>query len=124
VIVIHSSAVVTLLTNAPGCNAVAAKLCEAPDALMSPVSVMDVLIALTERYKDPAPVLTAFLRQSRIAQRSVDAAQTTWARNGYLAYGSGRWSLADSFAYGAAKALDAPILCTTDIYAKSDLRQA
>jgi ribonuclease VapC len=122
VIVVHSSAVLTLLTNEPGCNAVAAKLCDAADAIMSPVSVMDVLQALTPRYDDPSPILTAFLRQSHIAQRSIDAAQTSWARTGFLAYGAGRWSLADCFAYGAAKALDAPLLATTDIFAKSDLK--
>jgi ribonuclease VapC len=122
VIVVHSSAVLTLLTNAPGCNAVAAKLCDASDAIMSPVSVMDALLALTQRYEDPAPILTAFLKQSRIAQRPVDAAQTSWARTGFLAYGAGRWSLADCFAYGAAKALDAPLLATTDLFAKSDLK--
>jgi ribonuclease VapC len=123
-IVIHSSAVLTLLTNAPGCNAIAAKICEASDVLMSPVSTMDVLLTLAQRYEDPAPVLSAFLRQSRIAQRPVDSAQTSWARTGFLAYGGGRWSLGDCFAYGAAKALEAPLLATTDLFAKSDLRMA
>ncbi len=123
-IVVHSSAVLMLLTNQPGANAVAAKLCGAPDLMMSPVSTMDVLLTLSQRYGDPNPILSAFLRQSHISQRPVDAAQTSWARQGFLTYGAGRWSLADSFAYGAAKALDAPILVTTDIFAKSDLRTA
>lgn len=121
-IVVHSSAVLALLLNQPGANAIAAKLCEAPEAVMSPVSTMDVLVTLSERYADPAPVLAAFLRQSHIGQRPVDAAQTSWARQGFLTYGAGRWSVADSFAYGAAKALDAPVLATTDVFAKSDLR--
>jgi ribonuclease VapC len=121
-IVVHSSAVLALLTNQPGANAIAAKLCAAPEAMMSPVSTMDVLVTLSERYADPSPVLAAFLRQSHISQRPVDAAQTSWARQGFLAYGGGRWSLADSFVYGAAKALDAPVLCTTDVFAKSDLK--
>jgi ribonuclease VapC len=124
VIVVHSSAVLALLTNAPGANALAAKLCEAPDAILSPVSAMDVLLTLSEHYEDPAPVLSAFMRQSRIAQRPVDAAQTSWARAGYLNYGAGRWSVEDCFAYGAAKALEVPILVTTDVFAKSDLRMA
>ena len=123
-IVVHSSAVLMLLTNQPGANTVAAKLCAAPEAMISPVSAMDVLITLSGRYGDPAPVLSAFLRQSHISQRPVDAAQTSWARQGFLTYGAGRWSLADSFAYGAAKALAAPILAATDLYAKSDLRMA
>jgi ribonuclease VapC len=121
-IVVHSSAVLALLTNQPGANAIAAKLCEASEAMMSPVSTMDVLLALSERYSDPSPVLAAFLRQSHIAQRPVDAAQTSWARQGFLTYGVGRWTLADSFVYGAAKALEAPVLATTDVFAKSDIR--
>jgi len=124
VIVVHSSAVLALLLNEPGANAVAAKLCEAPDVTMSPVTAMDVLMILAARYDDPAPILSAFLRQSRISQRPIDANQTNLARQGFLTFGTGRWTLADSFAYGAAKALEAPILTTSDIFAKSDLKQA
>lgn len=123
-IVVHSSAVLALLLNQPGANAVAAKLCEASEAMMSPVSTMDVLITLSQRYADPSPVLTQFLRQSHIGQRPVDSAQTSWARQGFLTYSARRWTLADSFAYGAAKAFDAPILATSDVFAKSDLRIA
>ena len=123
-IVVHPSAVLTLLCNEPGANAIAAKLCAAPDAVMSPVCAMDLLLTLSQRYGDPAPVLSAFLRESRIAQRPVDAAQTGMARQGFLTFGQGKWTLADCFTYGAAKALDAPVLVTTDIFAKSDIRMA
>lgn len=123
-IVVHSSVVLVLLTRAPGFEALAAKLCEAPEAVMSPVSVLDMLLTLSQTHDDPAPVLGAFLRQSRIAQRAVDAAQAALARQGLLAYGLGRWGLADAFAYGLAKALDAPLLAASDVFAKTDLRPA
>ena len=123
-IVVHSSAVLTLLLREPSFEAIATKLCEAPEAVISPVAVMAVLLKLAKRYADPAPILGTFLRQSRIGQRTVDSAQTSWARSGFLTYGQGVWSLADCFAYGAAKALDAPLLATVDIFAKSDLRLA
>lgn len=121
-IVVHPSAVLTLLLNEPGCNAIAAKLCEAPDAVISPVAAMDLLLTLSARFDDPAPILSAFLKESRIAQRPVDGPQTAMARQGYLTFGLGVWGLADSFTYGAAKTLEAPVLVTTDIFAKSDLR--
>lgn len=123
-IVVHSSAILALLMREPGYEAVAAKLCDAAEAMISPVVAMAVLLKLSKRYGDPAPILGTFLRHSRIAQRPVDSAQTTWARQGFLTYGQGAWTLADCFAYGAAKALDAPILATVALYAKSDLRMA
>jgi ribonuclease VapC len=121
-IMIHSSAVLTLLLRDPGFEAVAAKLCEVPEVMISPIVVMNVLLKLSKRYADPAPILGTFLRQSGIGQRAVDSIQTSWARQGFLTYSAGRWSLADCFAYGAAKALDAPLLATTDIFATCDLR--
>lgn len=121
-IVVHSSAVLALLTRAPGFETLAAKLCEAPEAVISPVSALEVLLALSQTYDDPAPVLGAFLRQSRIAQRAVDSAQSSWARQGLLTYGLGRWGVADAFAYGLAKALDAPILAAVDLFAATDLK--
>lgn len=123
-IVVHSTAALALLLREPGYEAVAAKLCEAPEAMISPVVVMAVLLKLSKRYGDPAPILGTFLRQSGIGQRAVDAVQSSWARQGFLTYGQGAWSLADCFAYGAAKALNAPLLATTDIFAKSDLKLA
>jgi ribonuclease VapC len=121
-IVVHPSAVLALLRREPGFETIAAKLNDAPEAMMSPVATMDVLLSLAQRYGDPAPILASFLRQSRIGQRPVDSAQTSWARQGFLTYARGRWSLADSFCYGAAKAFDAPLLATTDIFANSDVR--
>lgn len=123
-IVVHASAVLMLLTNQPGANAVAAKLIAAPEAIMSPVSTMDVLLTLAGRYADPSPVLSAFLRQSHIGQRPVDAAQTSWARQGFLSFGAGRWSLADCFTYGLAKVLAAPVLTASDVFTGSDLALA
>jgi ribonuclease VapC len=123
-IVVHSSAVLTLLERGAGFEALAAKLTEAGEAAISPVSAMDALMTLSRNFADPGPIITVFLRQSRIALRPVDATQAYWARHGFLNFGSAVWTLADCFAYGAAKALEAPILATTDIFAKSDLRMA
>jgi ribonuclease VapC len=123
-IVVHSSAVLTLLERGAGFEALAAKLTEAGEAAISPVSAMDALMTLSRNFADPGPIITVFLRQSRIALRPVDATQAYWARHGFLNFGSAVWTLADCFAYGAAKALEAPILATTDIFARSDLRMA
>ena len=123
-IVVHSSAILTLLERGDGFEALAAKLNEADETTISPVSAMDVLMTLSGIYADPGPIITAFLRQSRIGLRPVDATQAYWARHGFLNFGGGRWSLADCFAYGAAKALEAPLLATVALYAKSDLRMA
>ena len=123
-IVVHTSAVLALLERAAGFEALAAKLTEAGEAAISPVSAMDVLMTLSRTYADPGPIITAFLRQSRIGLHPVDSNQAYWARHGFLNFGSAAWTLADCFAYGAAKALEAPMLAVTDIFAKSDLRLA
>lgn len=123
-IVVHPSAILSLLQRAPGFEVVATKLCEGGEATISPVSAMDVLMTLSAIYADPGPIITAFLRQSRIGLKAVDADQAYWARHGFLNFGRTGWSLADCFAYGAAKAIDAPMLVTTDIFAKSDVRMA
>jgi len=121
-IVVHTSAILALLERAAGFESLAAKLTESGEAAISPVSAMEALMTLSRRYTDPGPIMTAFLRQSRIALHPVDANQAYWARHGFLNFGSTAWTLADCFAYGAAKAFEAPILADTDIFAKSDLR--
>jgi ribonuclease VapC len=123
-IVVHPSAVLALLERAPGFEALAAKISEADELVLSPVAAMDVLMTLSVAYADPGPIVTAFLRQSRIGLRPVDSNQAYWARHGFLNFGRERWSLADCFTYGAAKALDAPLLCASDLFAKSDLKPA
>jgi ribonuclease VapC len=121
-IVVHPSAVLALLERAPGFEALAAKISEADELVLSPVAAMDVLMTLSVAYADPGPIVTAFLRQSRIGLRPVDSNQAYWARHGFLNFGGGRWSLSDCFAYGAAKAFDAPLLATADLFANSDLK--
>jgi ribonuclease VapC len=124
VIVVHSSAVLRLLPREAGFESVAARLNDAGESIISPVVAMDVLMGLSATHADPGPIVTAFLRQSRIGLRPVDANQAYWARHGFLNFGGGRWSLADCFAYGAAKAFEAPLLATTDQFVKSDLKLA
>jgi ribonuclease VapC len=121
-LVVHSSAIVSLLTRAPGFESVATRLNQAGEAIISPVVAMAVLMDLSATHTDPGPIITAFLRQSRIGLRPVDSNQAYWARHGFLNFGGGRWSLSDCFAYGAAKAFDAPLLATADLFANSDLK--
>lgn len=123
-IVLHSSAVLSLLLREPGHERVAEKLCAAGDVRLSPVSAMDALMALSRRFAEPSPVLGAFLRQSRIRQHAVDASQAYWARHAFLTYTQLRLSLGDCFAYGAAKAMDAPLLYTSGDFGRTDVRAA
>lgn len=123
-IVLHASAVLSLLLREPGYETVAEKLCAAGEVRLSPVSAMETLMALAERFAEPSPILGGFLRQSRIKQQPVDAAQAYWARHAFQTYTQLRLSLGDCFAYGAAKAMDAPLLYTSGEFGRTDLRAA
>lgn len=123
-IVVHTSAILTLLLREPDHKVVAEKLCAAGEAVISPVGAVEALIALTRRFAGPSPILGAFLRQSRIGQRPIDSTQAYWARHALLTYPQVCLSLGDCFAYGAAKAMDAPLLFTSGDFAKTDLRAA
>lgn len=123
-IVLHSSAVLSLLLREPGFEKVAEKLCAAGELRLSPVSAMETLMTLSRHFGEPSPILGAFLRQSRIKQQPVDAPQAYWARHAFLTYTQLRLSLGDCFAYGAAKAMDAPLLYTGGDFARTDLRTA
>jgi ribonuclease VapC len=128
VIVVDASAIVTILNCEPGYEAVVARLLHDEERRISPISSLEVVMALARKYDDPTREANAYLRQEAIAVHPIDSAQTEWAQYAFLTYGKGRHAarlnLGDCFSYAAAKALNASLLYVGKDFSQTDIRAA
>lgn len=127
-IVVDASAVVAILQTEIGHERIAAKLLAWEDRRISPISWLEVTLALARRYADPASIADAYLLRTAIKIHAIDSDQAERARRAYMSFGKGRHparlNIGDCFSYAAARALNAPLLYVGDDFAKTDIRAA
>jgi ribonuclease VapC len=125
VIVLDASAIVAILTRETGFESLLPKLVADADRRISPVSSLELVMALARHYDNPVQQANAYLLQESVLLHPIDAVQTEWAHYAFLTYGKGRHparlNLGDCFSYAAAKALNAPLLYVGDDFAKTDI---
>jgi len=128
VIVVDASAVIAIMQEEPGYERIAEKLLASDDRRISPISWVEISMALARKYADPSSVSDAYLRHAIIKIHPIDSDQAEWARRAFISYGKGRHparlNIGDCFSYAAAKALNAPLLYVGDDFAKTDIRAA
>ena len=127
-IVVDASAVVAILQTEIGYERIAEKLLVWEDRRISPISWVEVTLALARKYADPAAIADAYLLRTAIKMHGIDSDQAELARYAYMTFGKGRHparlNIGDCFSYAAAKALNAPLLYVGDDFAKTDIRAA
>ena len=127
-IVIDASAVVAILLEEPGYEALADRLRAADDRVMSPVTAVEVVMALARRFSEPSVTADLYFRRSAIGIHPTDADQAYWAQQAFLTFGKGRHpaklNLGDCFSFAAAKSLNAPLLYVGGDFAKTDIKTA
>ena len=127
-IVVDASAVVAILQTEIGYERIAEKLLISEDRRISPISWVEVTLALARKYADPAAIADAYLLRSAIKIHGIDSDQAELARRAYMMFGKGRHAarlnIGDCFSYAAAKALNAPLLYVGDDFARTDIRAA
>jgi ribonuclease VapC len=128
VIVVDASAIVAILTREIGFEALLPKLVADAERRISPISSLELVMALTRHYDDPIQQANAYLLQESILLHPIDAVQTEWAHYAFLTYGKGRHparlNLGDCFSYAAAKVLNAPLLHVGNDFAQTDILAA
>ena len=134
-IVLDSSAVVAMMLDEPGAEAIAARLSEEPPGgrLFSCADYVEAGAVLAGRAagtKDQAiRDLEAFISRFAITLAPVDDQQARTALQTRLRYGRGFKSSAklnygDCFAYALAKAMDAPLLYVGNDFTATDVASA
>ena len=127
-IVLDASAVVAILNGEPEREQLMPRLIREADKAISPMSRVEVVMALARKYADPVPTVEAFLERYSVALLPVDALQADWSVRAFLLFGKGRHparlNLGDCFSYAAAKALNAPLLYIGNDFAKTDIKAA
>ena len=107
-IVVDASAVVAILQTEIGYERIAEKLLASEDRRISPVSWVEVTLALARKYADPAAIADSYLLLTAIKIHAIDSDQADRARRAYMSYGKGRHparlNIGDCFSYAAAKA--------------------
>jgi ribonuclease VapC len=127
-IVVDASAVVAMLNRELGFEALAKRLLQDTERRISPISSVEVVMALARKYSDPAQVADTYFQQESILIFPTDENQAKLARQAFLTYGKGRHparlNLGDCFSYAAAKALNASLLYVGEDFAKTDVKIA
>ncbi len=121
--IVDTSAVVAMLRGEPDAPVFLREVERAPRVLMSAASVLELSMVLG---RDDPSLVDDFLRQLVIEVIPVDEQQLRWARHGFIHYGRGSGSSAklnygDCFSYGAAKALNEPLLFQGNDFVHTDV---
>lgn len=128
ILVVDTSALVAIAAEEAGCDVFIDALEAATDALMSPMTYVELGSVLVGRDLFPSrDAMDDWLGMYRV-QIARSPAIDTAALDAYLRYGKGRHSarlnLGDCFSYALAKILDAPLLYKGDDFPLTDIRSA
>lgn len=132
-IVVDSSAIIAILFNEPRAPALAARLAEDPDRVMSAASYVEtgtVLAGRRQGNKLRAIVeLDQFLDEAGIAIRAIDPDQARTALRARIKHGKGMGhggllNFGDAFSYALAQTLNAPLLFVGDDFGTTDVQVA
>ena len=134
-IVLDSSAVVTIMLNEPGAGKVAARLSEAPPGqrLISTANYVEAGAVVAGRIagnpRQGLRDLDAFLSRFGVDLAPFDDVQARLALEARITFGRGfggrgKLNLGDCFAYALAKSLGAPLLFTGNDFSKTDITSA
>lgn len=127
-IVVDTSAVVTILLGESGGASLTEKLERSPAATISPVSYLECVMVLSRSVDDPKFVVDQFVQQLAITVCTVEAAHLEWATRGFMLFGKGRHparlNFGDCFSYATAKVLNAPLLFVGKDFTLTDVRVA
>jgi ribonuclease VapC len=130
VLAVDPSAVVALLQNEPGWEALATRLHAAGSRRLSVVGWVELSRVVAGRHGDAATLafLDRFLQVAAIELHPVDESQARLAREAFLRFGKGRHpaglNFGDCFSYALARTLDAPLLFVGDDFGRTDVRAA
>ena len=127
-IVVDASAIIAVILEEPGWEAIVPRLLSDPERVLSPVSLVETIMVLSRTSSEPNVIADQYLLKANIFVRPVDEDQARLAVHAFLAFGKGRHparlNLGDCFSYAAAKALNAQLLFVGNDFANTDIRAA
>jgi ribonuclease VapC len=128
--IVDTSALVAILKNEPGWDALAKRLDSSKDTRIS-VSTFVELCIVVDRWKNPTASLRIeeLMQQFEIAIEPFTAEQARIARQAYRDFGKGsghpaNLNFGDCFSYALAREKREPILYLGDDFCHTDLRSA
>lgn len=133
-IVIDSSAIVAMMLDEPGADALAARLAAEPlgGRIIAAVNYVEAGTVLAGRRRDPYQAvvdLDTFLETCSIAIAAIDEGVSRVAMQARIRFGRGFGEAAglnfgDCFAYALARTLDAPLLFVGNDFSATDVTPA
>ena len=126
--VLDTSALLAVLQDEPGREALIATIDAAPRRLMSVASYVEAAMVLEARFgPDAVRDLDLFVAKAAIELVAVDAEQGMVARDAYRRFGKGRHpaglNFGDCFSYALAWTRDEPLLFTGTDFAACDIER-
>lgn len=124
--VIDTSALVAMLTDAPDAELFEARVADDPVRTMSTASYLETAIVIESRFGESGGrELDLWLHRASVSLVAVDADQAEVARAAYRRYGKGRHraglNYGDCFSYALAKVSGQPLLFKGDDFGHTDV---
>ena len=124
--IFDTSAVVAILLREPGFEALLEKSARAPARAIGAPTLTETAIVLSARLRsDARGYLARFLHEGAIATVPFTEAHFGTAVDAWLRYGKGRHvaslNFGDCLSYATARIAGAPLLCSGDDFARTDL---
>ena len=129
---VDASAIVAILAEEPGHDALRDRLETAPTPFTSGIAIFEAALAVSRLQFTPLPVAQAavigFLNEARIVLVPVTVMEASIALKAHARFGKGRHparlNLGDCFAYACAKAHGARLLFIGDDFPQTDIAPA
>ncbi len=127
--ILDSSAVVAVLFQEPGYEALLEKILATGEVSIGAPSLTETAIVVSARLgTDARPLLSRFLREGAIETLPLGEAQFGVAVGAWLQFGRGRHpanlNFGDCLAYATARLAGRPLLCMGDDFSRTDLSLA
>lgn len=127
--ILDSSAVVALVFQEPGYQALLHKLADAQVRGIGAPTLVECALVLSARLaQDARGLLARFVEETQLAVVPFTETHYAIAVGAWLKYGKGRHpaglNFGDCLAYAVARVAEMPLLCTGDDFAQTDLQLA
>jgi ribonuclease VapC len=128
-VVLDTSALLAILLREPEHDALAERLANADDPLISAATLLEASMVMQAKTGDDGvDALDALLAAASVRCIAVDRTQALVARHAYVRYGKGRspaeLNFGDCFAYALARVQGRPLLFKGDDFSATDIDSA
>lgn len=125
-IVVDTSAIITIHAREPNYRLILARLMARSERFIPATAVVEATMVLSRAHKDPKAQIDHYMTSMALKTVPADEAVVVAAQDAFLRFGKGRHlaklNLCDCFSYATAKVLNMPLLFIGNDFPQTDIQ--